>query len=623
MCDRCRAEERQCLGFTGPPRPKIAEVMLNSSRGQQPMAPSSPSSSSYVTEEASMSHLPSRSPPATSLTENTTAWSPSATTTSPSSSVSGGVALAPMASTPVHHQTTHMHTQPSLDLGTSPHDATFDSIVASLMHPMPSDSELLDWMSAVMMEQTPVAAPAFPSSSASSSTRSNPSTTPQAAAAAAAVIPAANLQQRLKRVCNTESQLEAVSRFFNFVVQIFHLIPAEASLWRRVFGELCTDSPLVLDLVTAVGLVSLSISDVHGHNRRPAAYAYLSRALAAWQRIESQPSRSPLQSLEVIAGALLIGHVEQFDSGVAQHTNSCIARAMQEVLEVLYSVTSPTSPQPSSSQVDQGPDAPFRFLVRLLLWWDTLSRTMGPGSGYDTAPLFAAARRWDSDADEGCMALTQCVCSWPLDLLEAVARITRVVGGSIQHSDQGVSRGAGAAAVSAITRRSIENQIRACRPRSITEDSFATAENRYRIFEALQAGVMVYFCRIFELDGRHEAAKVVSFLTRRYTPREGSTLNDDDDGGRQRRQAERGTWQERAPDGALLWSYLQAVSSLVDGEQQRACRATLHKWADFGDCGAINLGVDVAEAIWKRQDASQATWDDVQREARWAQLLIF
>lgn len=93
----------------------------------------------------------------------------------------------------------------------APSDATFDSIVASLMTPMPSDDDdasrqLLDWMSAVMMEQAPVSRKSGPGGGGSSGSGSG------SGEGSGHVLPATNLQQRLRSLCTSEVQLEAVSR---------------------------------------------------------------------------------------------------------------------------------------------------------------------------------------------------------------------------------------------------------------------------------------------------------------------------------------------------------------------------------------------------------------------------
>lgn len=236
-----------------------------------------------------------------------------------------------------------------------------------------------------------------------------------------------SLQQRLRGLCTSDVQLEAVSQcechlsdypddahtllmhsspaVFNFVAQCFHLLTAEVNSWRRVYAELSCQSSLTLNLVTCVGLISVSL--IGPVNRRSLAYALLTKSISEWQAIVNIGREGPisqltqLQVLEVIAGAILIGHVEQFDTGLAVHTIGC----MKETRRVVDAVV-----EGRNCNVDLGQGSHFRFLIRAFLWWDTLSRTMGCGSGgYYPKSAFDLVRQWEEDEGEETIKTSQCV----------------------------------------------------------------------------------------------------------------------------------------------------------------------------------------------------------------------
>lgn len=480
------------------------------------------------------------------------------------------------------------------------------------------------------------------------------------------------LQQRLRELCTSDVQLEAVSQcewgrgvgglagsawyaklaatVFNFVAQCFHLLSAEVNLWRRVYAEMSCQSPLTLNLVTCVGLISLSLTGPV--NRRPLAYALFAKSISEWQSIVSLGQGTQVsqlrqhQVLEIIAGAILIGHVEQFDTGIAIHTTAC----MRETRMVIDAVV-----EKRNQHVDMTPGSHFRFLVRVFLWWDTLSRTMGPGSGgmYPRS-AFEVVRGWEEEeGGEEVIEMSQCISGWPLDLLEAVAR-TQALAEQMQTM-------ASVRSVSVHNEtRSIESQIRTCRPKVVsqdTKDTILIAELRYVVYEALQAGAYVFFARKLLGDTKStskEVDKVIGFLNRRDVQGESgekaghhdaptaptAVTAEEEELEQQLHRPEsrpyyltrvmkkRGVWKERAPDGALLWSYLQSAMAIENGATQSACRQTLSRWETFKDFGAVSLESELLELIWekRREDSrlgGEEIWRQVLGERRWRQLLIF
>jgi len=424
-----------------------------------------------------------------------------------------------------------------------------------------------------------------------------------------------------------------------------------------VYAELSCQSPLTLTLVTSVGLVSLSLRGTV--NRRPLAYALLTKSISDWERLvnvgykTSIDQLSEIQVLEIIAGTILIGHVEQFDTGIAIHTIAC----MRETRKVVDAVV-----EGRNCNVDLRPGSHFRFLIRSFLWWDTLSRTMGIGSGglYPKSS-FDLVRCWEQQEDEDTISMTQGHIGWPLDLLEAVAR-TQALG------DQLESLGGIHTTSTRTEMKSIESQIRNCRPRIVSQDTILIAELRYVVYEALQAGAHIYFARRLLRETKSvqkEVEKVIGFLNRRDVTddeagHEGSSQlhvgfstleeqDDDDDEGEEEGldslpinspqsrpnyltnvMKKRGVWQERAPDGALLWSYLQSAIAVEDSSTQDACRQTLNRWETFKDFGALSMEAELLDLIWaKKREDRQHRWSPgdictkVMEESRWRQLLIF
>lgn len=474
------------------------------------------------------------------------------------------------------------------------------------------------------------------------------------------------LQQRLRELCTSDVQLEAVSQcefqsvllayttswlthsaVFNFVAQCFHLLTAEINSWRRVYAELSCQSPLTLNLVTCVGLISLS--QIGPVNRRPLAYALLTKSISEWQSIVSTglearfSTLSELQVMEVIAGAILIGHVEQFDTGLAVHTIACMIETRRVVDAVVREV---------NRNVNLGQGSHFRFLLRVFLWWDTLSRTMGSGSGgIYPKNAFDLARYWEEDEGEEVIETSQCISGWPLDLLEAVARTQAL--SSLIEANHGLH-----SASTRIEMRAIESQMRNCRPKVVFQDTKHTiliAELRYIVYEALQAASHIYFARklVGSTKGVHkDIEKVIGFLNRReHRSNDAGTripsatiaaAGEEEElvapiNSPQSRpfyltsvMKKRGIWKERAPDGALLWAYLQSAMAVQDDLVQNACRQTLSRWETFKDFGAVSLQFELLELIWerKRQDVEhrfteEEIWKSVLSERRWRQLLIF
>lgn len=458
---------------------------------------------------------------------------------------------------------------------------------------------------------------------------------------------------------------------FDFVLQIFHLIPAEANIWRRIFAELCLRSRLILDLVTSVGLVSLSLCQ--SANRRPLAYALLSKSLAEISRLVklSKHSLTELHILEILAGGLLVGHIEQFDNGLGKHSNECVSQALEVIHHLIEHPSQGLEPsqqqQPQRTTcVDMGPGSPFRFLTRTHLWWETMSRTLGPGPGPSrSSAIFQVVRGWESQVRLDLVTESmQYACTWPLDLLEAVAR-TKTLSERLQEQNcpsghaQGGSEEILNANIFADSRRrgrspdrlfsdsvvtqarSIETQIRSCRPQMVPSDTLLAAELRYVIFEVLQAGALIYFSKALLGETKSmckEVEKVIAFLNRRQKPPPlhqsrhppaslPPSTNDRNPASRAQAVGDNPSptmWQDRAPDGALFWAYLQAATALENPEEQALCRSTLQDWLAHADCGAVDISIEFLESYWKmRESKPSLTWEEVLSERRWTQLLLF
>lgn len=507
------------------------------------------------------------------------------------------------------------------------------------------------------------------------------------------------LQAKLEAACSSSLQLAAVTQFFNHVAQCFHLIPVEANRWRIMFGNLCLQSDIVLRLVTAVGLVSLSHAGEENH--RPAAYAHLTCVLRVWEDLVEQgrghrwmatdvvrqAEEDPVafQGILVIAVPILVGHLEQFDSGVSHQTNACMSVAKEAILTVLSSG--------QASAVDTGASSTFRFLTRIVLWWDTFSHTMGQGpGGPDVSTVFDVVRRWEQD--EEMLDSTQCVVSWPLDLLEAVARTTRL---SRELQSDSTAQGPRWIAHDLISltntdksatldhilaeARGIEMQIRSSRPRTVLQDGPMASELRFVVFEMMQAGTLIYFSRVLCGDTVHavkEVDKVIRFLIRpnlRLRRRNGTSTEQGrnrapmhpeamcspisngeseqtrlqgQSNGLEQRTSESPVQQQRvsewrhtwAADVAVIWSSVQAMIA-VSPAKQDACRSTIQQLVDIGECGAVNVLAEVIEEIWlqRRRQAGNGVhegpttasnepdltriWDEVMARRRWTQILIF
>ncbi|PWN38598.1 uncharacterized protein FA14DRAFT_188543 [Meira miltonrushii] len=250
-----------------------------------------------------------------------------------------------------------------------------------------------------------------------------------------------SLQTQLEHLCTSQTQLLGVRHFFNYVVQCFHIIPTEANRWRTVFGSLSLQSEIIFRLTASVGLISLSHQSQT--NYRPTGYSYMSYSLRIWSELVQEGKKQEWKhlskksgtisseeidklsnnALEVLAVAVLVAHVEQFDTGLAHESNKCLSVALNLVLTILQ------LEKEQDCIVGTGSGSHFRFLLRILLWWDTFSCTMGPGSGicFEKIQLIiSTVRIWEEEEEESILDSTQCVTGWPIDLLEAIARITNV-----------------------------------------------------------------------------------------------------------------------------------------------------------------------------------------------------
>ncbi len=253
-------------------------------------------------------------------------------------------------------------------------------------------------------------------------------------------IPEAELQRRIRELCVTRIQLESVSFFFNTTARCFHLLSADTNVWRIFFAQLAAESPMVLDLAGCLGLTHLSLTQ--DHRKKGLAHAHFSRCKTEWDAfvgplhtpeliaLAAAQVNSAHRALELLAGTILIAHVEQFSRGFATSSRAYTALAITVVRQVLAGTPTGTPASWWVNELDHGPASAFRFFVRILLWWETMSRTMGPASEQgDVLDIFEHVYRWeeaDSRQQDPIECSTQCVVGWPLDLLEAVERINRL-----------------------------------------------------------------------------------------------------------------------------------------------------------------------------------------------------
>lgn len=453
-----------------------------------------------------------------------------------------------------------------------------------------------DWLSIL------TASPADSQLADTSSNKSSSSSSTRSKLPALDRISEPDLQKRIRALCVTKVQLESVSFFFNTTARCFHLLSADTNVWRIFFAQLASESPVILDLVGCLGLTHLSLT--HDHRKKGLAHAHFSRCKTEWDgmigSLESPAAidralaqvTTAYRVLEVLAGTILIAHIEQFSRGFAICSRAYTALAIAVIRKSFNSSSSPWL-----DDLDQGPGSAFRFFVRILLWWETMSRTMGPASEQgDMLDMFECVYRWeepDNPSQDPIGCSTQCVVGWPLDLLEAVERITRLSlhpeivsfqsrppaspplvmpSSSLSHALEG--------SISLQLQQqvdTIETQIRLARPLPLVQDDSIAAELRYLIFECLQSAALVYLCRMllkstdavwFEID------KVTRFLERKqqradqpdpaFPTRTALTGNSTTCADLQLTQAMemRGKWWIRAPDGALIWAYFQCASEI-------------------------------------------------------------
>lgn len=505
-----------------------------------------------------------------------------------------------------------------------------------------------------------------------------------------------NLQSRLESLCTTQAQWIGVTHFFNHVAQCFHIIPAEANRWRLVFGNLSLQSDIIFRLVVAVGLASVSHHSDTSY--RAVGHAHMTYSLGIWHQLVQEekkernhlgsstkdPARTSKRTLEILAVAVLVGHFEQFDSGLAHECNECLLAALDLIDAVLQAETSGKD----CGDTDTGVGSSFRFLTRVLLWWETFSRTIGPASGLSWEKLqniFVHVRRWEEDVNESMIDSTQCATGWPLDLLEVIARITKVEKEikSIQCSNKHkncswfskrlrfdktacpVSEKDAKHVEHLLSEaRASESQIRSCRPKTIIQDSVAAAELRFILFELLQAGALVYFARA--ISGRLEkvSKEIQAILRFLHSPAEvqtptaeplkrmngstpgeiehptGNVMNGAavstrscDSSGRHGIPEWNNLW---AADGHALWAYLQATIA-ASTDQQDKCRRMIKSFDEIAKCGAIHVFLQLVEEIWLRGRTGEQSktgesitshrldeiFKEVIEQRRWKQLLIF
>lgn len=396
---------------------------------------------------------------------------------------------------------------------------------------------------------------------------------------------------------------------------------------------------MILSLVIAVGLVSDSASEAA--HERSTAYVYLTKGVRALDSLLSQAKENGWYSKdqgthhnwlqyaqinEIIAAAILVGHMEQFDTGVERHTNKYMTAARQVMETALFAFP----PQPA---VNQGAASPFRFFTRIWLWWDTMSCTMGPGTrGPHTQNIFDVVRQWEEDEAQPELVFesTQCVCGWPLDLLESVARTTVLLSRSGLMEEQ-TSSDTGMSASSFCVgedmqnddflreSRSIEMQIRNCRPKVVVEDNASAAELRFLVLKILQSGSLLYLSHAVSRDTLAvgiEMDRILNFMLNRFnTSRQSHIVHSEstDDAPDFRWnvhvQQDRSTlptyslgWRHpRAPDGNVAWAYMQA-SMLARSDQQAACRAAMNQWRQMDFCDAISTAISLLDDVWQRRN---------------------
>lgn len=477
-----------------------------------------------------------------------------------------------------------------------------------------------------------------------------------------------SLQTQLEHLCTSQTQLIGVRHFFNYVVQCFHIIPAEANRWRIVFGSLSLQSEIVFRLTTSVGLISLSHQSQTNH--RPTAYSHMSYSLSTWSELVQEGKKQEWKqlsnksgrmssdeiekesknALEVLAVAILVAHVEQFDSGLAHESNKCLSVALNLAITILQ------LKKEQSCIIDTSSGSHFRFFLRIILWWDIFSCTMGPGSGIcfeKIQDIISTIRIWEEEEEESILDSTQCVTGWPIDLLEAIARTTNVEkqlkaleynkSPSVQTT---FSKGLHLKSSTVIRdidiqfllseAKATETQIRSCRPRPIIQDSVAAAELRFMLFELLQAGVLIYFARVLS-GSMAGVSKEISLILRflfssvaiqKSTPTRNPNII---------RQIPEWSipW---VADGHAVWAYLQATIA-AKPDQQESCRLTLQKLNEVASCGAVRVYLNLVEEIWVQRsrleddDSIEAEFrqlyllnkicNDVIKQRRWRQLLIF
>lgn len=265
-----------------------------------------------------------------------------------------------------------------------------------------------------------------------------------------------------------------------------------------------------------------------------------------------------------------------------------------------------------------------------------MSRTMGPGTrGPHTQNIFDVVRQWEEDETQLELVFdsTQCVCGWPLDLLESVARTTALLsrtGLTEQQGPTAIGMSTSTFCVDEHTQkndflyesRSIEMQIRNCRPKVVVEDNASAAELRFLVLKILQSGALLYLSHVVSRDTLAVGTKMDKILifmldtfnTSRQShvgPPEsmGPTLGFQRNAGHLHLQQDENNlntyslgWRHpRAPDGNLAWAYMQA-SMLARPDQQAACRAAMNQWRQMDFCDAISTAISLLDDIWLRRN---------------------
>ena len=319
-------------------------------------------------------------------------------------------------------------------------------------------------------------------------------------------------------------------------------------------------------------------------------------------------------TLEVLAIAILVAHVEQFDSGIAHESNKCLSVALNLVTTILQSA------KIKDSVIDTSAGSHFRFLIRILLWWDIFSRTMGPGSNVcfeQIQEIISTIRTWEEEEEEeSILDSTQCVTGWPIDLLEAISRTSKMesrlegfkcdkvpsfqtlfcqrLRSSVSTSNMNDVDGETAKDIQSLLSeaRAIETQIRSCRPKSIIQDSVSASELRFILFELLQASALIYFARV--LSGNMDAVKEEILLILRFL--NSSVLTQ-----KTTSKREIPEWSNRwAADLHVIWAYLQA-SITAKPDQQKDCKTTLQMFNEVAYCGAMRVFLSLVEEIWMQR----------------------